>query len=322
MKHDLYPILIDELMSLYNLTDVKNNTNTLYKHLYIKCSIVNERKNIKKHEVMNFILNELNISTFDTDENNNKTGNYVIYKNEIYMNYIWYSEFMDNFKFRAELEDDLDFDELLEEVYLKGYRKALKYKNAIEYRDYIKYYRLTMLNTIMNVKSSYSAGVEGFTECCNHNPFKRSIEESLEMKLQSAKLLKSHTTTHISEADLENFLVKNINLIEDGMTYFDRQVEIDGGITDIIARDKNNVLCIIEIKIKEDKNIIWQALYYPDEIMKKYRTDKVRMITLTPEYSAHIKKALLSLDNIELMDYQIKVEKGQIIDFKSRLVNN
>lgn len=67
-----------------------------------------------------------------------------------------------------------------------------------------------------------------------------------------------------------------------------------------LARDKKGNLCILEIKINEDKSIVWQALYYPGEIKAKHNTDYVRMLTIAPKYSNHIMKSLSNIDGVEM----------------------
>ena len=96
------------------------------------------------------------------------------------------------------------------------------------------------------------------------------------------------------------------------MKYIGRQVEVPGGRVDILAKDKYNNICVIEIKINEDKSIIWQSMYYPVEIKKKYKADKVRMITIAPSYSEGLLNTLKSLDNVEILKYNINVIMGSI----------
>jgi RecB family endonuclease NucS len=109
-------------------------------------------------------------------------------------------------------------------------------------------------------------------------------------------------------------LCKNIETIEKGIIFMQRQVEVPGGIVDIIAMDKNNNVCVIEIKIKEDKNLVWQAMHYPEEIKKQWRNRNVRMITIAPDYSEHMLKALRNIDNVEIMEYDIMVSMDKITE--------
>lgn len=118
---------------------------------------------------------------------------------------------------------------------------------------------------------------------------------------------------NIKESDLEKYLIVNINKIEKGMIFLDNQVIIDSGRIDILARDKNNILCIIELKIEENcKDLIWQCVYYPTQF-----EEKVRMITICPDYSMRIHKALKSLNYVEIKKYEIDNGKLNVKNYKA-----
>lgn len=318
--YDLSPILTSELHKLYSIEQDKfGSMNTLYKYMYIRASINIGSKIVSDNDLINFILEELNISVFK--KSGTTTFDSVIYKDVEYNNYKWTSDFIDNLKFRAEFEGGLNIKPLMEDIYKKGYRKAHKYRKLKDYHSYIKYYRLLALNEEFGINPSYHMGVEGFSTSNTHNPYKRSLEETLESIIHSSKFIGSNTTADISEEDLESFIVDNIELVEKGMRFVDRQVDVPGGIIDIVARDASNNICIIEIKINEDKSIIWQALHYPKEIKKKYYTNDVRMITVAPTYNEYILNALKEIDNVELLDYSIKVSMGNIENLSINKVN-
>lgn len=107
----------------------------------------------------------------------------------------------------------------------------------------------------------------------------------------------SYNTKNL-ELKLEKQLVKQIESIEKGMKYIDRQVIINDGRIDILARDKNNTLCIIELKVvSNEERLIFQCVYYPTQFK-----EKTRMITIAPNYDNKIKTALNSL-NVEMKTY-------------------
>lgn len=301
-KHDLASIITDELYKLYGI----KNESELYEYLYVRCSVNIGKKKVDDRELMEFVFDELNITVY-TDN-----GNYVKYKSETHNVYEVTSEFLENLRFRASLHGDLEIEKKIDDVYKKGYYKAAKYRKLRDYKDYIKYNRLLVLNEMFGVTSSHPSEIKGFVNDVNHNPFKRSLEEILETTLSANRFLGSQTTAHITEEQLEDYLIDNIELIEEGMRYIRRQVEVPGGIVDIVAMDKDNNICVIEIKIKEDKSIIWQAMHYPKEIQKNWINKKVRMITLAPDYSEHILKALKSIGDVEIKGYNIKVSSNKI----------
>lgn len=309
MKYDLSIILTDELFKLYSLKDEFGSTNTLYKYLYVKCGLAIDNKKVTNTDLIRFTLDELNIEVFKKE---GLGAPYVVYDEEEYEIFRVGEDFIENLEFRANLEGDVNLEPLIQSVYKKGYSKSVKYRKLNNYQTYIKYNRLLELNNEFGITPLASAGVEGFKTDNEHNPFKRSLEETLEANLSAEKFKGSHTTTHISEKQLEDYLSINLELIEEGMTFFGRQIEVPGGIVDILAKDSNDSMCIIELKINEDKSIVWQSMHYPVEIKKKYGTNKVRMITLAPTYSEHLLKSLKSVENVEVLEYSIKVSMGNI----------
>lgn len=121
----------------------------------------------------------------------------------------------------------------------------------------------------------------------------------------------------LRELELENIICNNLSLIEPGMTLIKRQYVYKNARFDILAQDKNNKMCIIELKSNiNDKSIIYQAKYYP-KIFKDSR-----MIILAPTYRDHIAKLLLE-NNVELKQFYINQENKIIIkDWENKLVIN
>lgn len=310
LEHDLSIILIEELYKIYNLKDKYGSMNILYKYLYIRCGIFIDNKKVSHNDLINFILSELNIDALKEKEDFGSP--YLMYYKEKHLLRKVANELITNLEFRANLEGDINLEPLIQSLYKKGYSKSIKYRKLNNYQTYIKYNRLLELNNKFGITPLASPGVEGFKTNNEHNPFKRSLEETLEANLSAEKFKGSHTTTHISEKQLEDYLSVNLELIEEGMTFFGRQIEVPGGIVDILAKDSNDNICIIELKINEDKSIVWQSMHYPVEIKKKCGTNKVRMITLAPTYSEHLLKSLKSLENVEVLKYNIKVSMGNI----------
>lgn len=308
-EYDVSLVLLENIYSLYGLKE-DSSKNKLYHYLYIKTCIANDKKKAEKFDILKLILSELNVDTFSFD---------VIFHDTAYDLITIAIELLDNLEFMASLEGKVDLSALMQDIYKKGYRKSDKYRKLSNHKTYIKYNRLLVLNEEFGITPSASMGIEGFKTNNGHNPFRRSLEETLEANLAAEKFKGSHTTTHITEKQLEDYLSDNLELIEEGMTFFGRQIEVPGGIIDILAKDRDNNICIIELKIKEDKSIVWQSMHYPKEIRKKYRGyNKLRMITVAPTYSEHLLKALRDLDDVELFDYSINVSMGKIENLSLR----
>lgn len=315
MKYDLYPLVIDKLKDIYGLSE--ENTSVIYRYIYMRTSVYYNRRKVSEKEIFDFILEELNLSILKEE---NGIQPYLEYKDEKYHLYELSSEILDNMLFRADMEGSIVVKEDLEVVFKKGYSKVGKFRGLEGYESHLMLARLTLLNKMFNATPSYTEGIEDFTADANHNPFKRSLEERLEVELKLSEHSESNTTTFISEEDLEDYLVENLDLIEEGLSFIKRQVDVDGGFIDIIAKDSKDNICIIEIKTSEDKSIIWQAIHYPKEIKRQYKSRNVRMITVAPKYSKPIYEALKSLDNIETFNYEITVSSGNISSLKVNIV--
>ncbi|PFC97164.1 endonuclease NucS domain-containing protein [Bacillus cereus] len=122
-----------------------------------------------------------------------------------------------------------------------------------------------------------------------------------------------------NESFLEDFLVDHIEIIEEDMEFIERQYKIENGVIDILAKDKNGTLCIIELKVNEsDKSIVWQSAYYPTCFH-----EETRIITIAPKYNPKIYNALKNVKNVEIKVIS-KNEKGllQVTDFEENIVTD
>lgn len=294
------------MKKLYGLPN--ENENYLYKYLYIRMAVDYDKRKINEREMFPFVVKELNLPVF----NNEGSLEYLNYEGEHHTLFETNSEFIDNFTFRAEMEGNIDVSRKLEEVFVKGYRKAHKYRQHTHYKSIRKHYRLIELNKLFGANPVNPVDIEGFKLTPNHNSFKRGLEEKLSLIVDADKRGNSRSTAHITEEMLEDYLCDNIELIEEGLVFFKRQHKISGGFIDILAKDKDGTLCIIELKTSEDKSIIWQTIHYPME-MKKEHTGPIRMITVSPEYSKSIYFALKSVPNVEILSYDVEIENGEIV---------
>jgi RecB family endonuclease NucS len=109
---------------------------------------------------------------------------------------------------------------------------------------------------------------------------------------------------NVSEDDVETLIVNNIELVEEGMKFLDKQVEITGGRIDILARDRKGKLCVIEVKIRsEDRELIYQCAYYPTQF--KF---PVRMIAICPEYDPRIYEGLKRVKDVEFKKFALDTD--------------
>lgn len=120
-----------------------------------------------------------------------------------------------------------------------------------------------------------------------------------------------HECSKITEKDLENIIIKDLSIVEEGMILIDNQHPIQDGFIDILARDKFGKLCIIELKkVKNDSKIIQQCVYYPTQF-----DEDLRMITIAPDYSNKISKSLQSLSYVEMKIYSFEDDVLTVRDY-------
>lgn len=292
-EDELEVVLWDSLKQQYNIKD----NNSLFNYLKYRYFIIkkkNKINNIKKF--IDFIFNELNISSY-------------YYKGEK-LNFVGDNNLTNIFNNWNKFNDN---ENQLLNITKNCNKQVNKLKNSINYEDYLLQSKLNALNSYYNLdcKTFIKVKINGFNQYnCDF------IENDLSIKLNQ---LEDNSTTFITENDLEDYLITHLNLIENGLSYLSRQYVLDEGRIDILAKDKNDNIVIIEIKIDFDKKIIWQSLYYPIEIQKKYPNKNIRMLTIMPDYPNYLLEPLNKL-NVEKFAYNIKVQSNKIIKLELRKV--
>lgn len=306
-------ILLENLKSKYGITDEK----MLYLYLKLRYYFIFKTDNIEdKKQFINFILSELNIVDYQYKDITFTT--YTSSENS-------YSNIIENFEY--ELYGRLHRDNLNNEILdmykieqnyiniIKDYssKKSKKITKDIFQDKYILFYQLEKLNELFQVNK--------INEVKTLKYFNQEDKISLEMELDryiKSSLINTSNLNTITETDLEKFLIKNLNLIEPNLRYIDRQYQLEEGRIDILAKDKNNQIVIIELKIAADKKLIWQCLYYPKEIAKKTNS-KIRMIAIAPNYPSYLLDILKDI-NVELYSYDIKISNHKIEELKLKKI--
>lgn len=174
--------------------------------------------------------------------------------------------------------------------------KLIHFLLGVDYETLIRY--MKVLNEIeeysklINLKVKYRENIE----------IPSHVLKEIEVK---------NIEEHLKEEELEKYLINHIGIIEKGMKFIDNQVKVDNGFIDILAKDKNNKLCIIELKIRDnDKSLIFQCAYYPTQF-----EEDVRMIAITPNYTQKLINSLQSLGYVEMKTYKETDNGFTISDF-------
>lgn len=111
------------------------------------------------------------------------------------------------------------------------------------------------------------------------------------------------------ERDLQHALRENIDQLEPGLTIVDGGAEriVPAGRIDILARDKQSVLVVIELKaVEADKNAVGQVLAYMGDLQREEKGKSVRGIVVAPSFKHNAIAAALMAPNVELREYKFR----------------
>jgi hypothetical protein len=123
------------------------------------------------------------------------------------------------------------------------------------------------------------------------------------------------------EKDLQNFLAKNLPLLEPGLSlYSDEEINgiefpVGNRFIDILAVDKNDNYVVIELKVSRGYDrVVGQILRYMAWIRKNHADDqqKVRGVIIAREITDDLLLACSETDNVELFEYNLSVTLNRI----------
>lgn len=292
-EDELEAVLMDALKKKFGVLD----ENKLFSYIAYRYYLVKHRK-VDRH-IMDFILYELNSVC-------------CVYKDVTFENNI--SAPINNL---TNIYDDWKSYFVLDDTICKKYTdyakgKAKKWKDTEFFESYYLYYALEILNKDFKTQNVY----------VDINEFKQRDKNkwsSLEDEINRILNMEDNTTAFISENDLEDYLICHLDLIEDGLKFVSRQYILPEGRMDILARDKQNNMVVIELKIDDDKRIVWQSIYYRIEMQKRFPNQNIRIMTVMKNYPSYLIEPLLTV-NVELFEYNLIVQNQQIKDLQLRKV--
>jgi len=194
----------------------------------------------------------------------------------------------------------------------KAKSQAKPFKDHPYYQWYLVKKGLEQLNSVFEITSLPATRINEVSYPEEHDDFHRTIEEKCDAYVHTMEWKRQDTKT-IQEQDVEQFLRYRLHLIEEGLRYIDHQFPVTDGRIDILAKDKNEQYVVIELKVVDhDPTIIWQCMYYPQQIKLHFSVPHVRMIALAPSYKDSILTPLKELREVEIMTYTPNVEFGEI----------
>lgn len=317
-EDEIEQVIFDTFKYIYGIED----RDVLYRYLKLRhrCIVSMGKDNQELNMLSKFLLDDLYITKLKYKEED-------IYLFSGYDNSI--KNIVDSLDFRSQLfkvtdenNKQYEFNDYIDETWNKINNQAIKkskhYLKDKFYKYHVMYHRLTLLNKLFGVTSIKEVPtIIGFVQDLTHN---LSMEEQC-LRYIHASNFETNNIKSISEEDLENYLYKNLHLIEEGLVPIKRQLEVEEGRIDILAKDKDGKYVIIELKIANDKHLLWQVIYYPEAIKPIMRIDNPRIITVCPSYPNYIKMPLEKLGYVEMVEYIATITNNKITSIKFKSVN-
>jgi len=116
---------------------------------------------------------------------------------------------------------------------------------------------------------------------------------------------KGYFDKFLSESQMVDFVIRNPDIIEPGFIPIQKEVHIKYGYVDLLGRDTNGNLVILEFKRRraDIQDVAQLALYV--EILKRENTSKIRGILVAPGISSNA-SLLLRDKGLEFREFNIK----------------
>lgn len=123
------------------------------------------------------------------------------------------------------------------------------------------------------------------------------------------------------EKDLQNFLAKNLSLIEPSLSlYLEEEISgiefpVGNRFIDILAIDSKNNFVVIELKVSRGYDrVVGQILRYMAWVRKNHAEEnqKVRGIIIAREISDDLLLACSEINNVELFEYNLSITLNKV----------
>lgn len=126
------------------------------------------------------------------------------------------------------------------------------------------------------------------------------------------------------EAHLRDYLARNLTLLESGLSLWtgseSDSVEfgIDGRRIDILAKDKDGIPVVIELKLSRGHDrTLGQALYYRGRLKQILAVSKVRIIMVAGEVTDELRIASGEVSDVELFTYTLIMQVQRVSNLAS-----
>lgn len=122
-------------------------------------------------------------------------------------------------------------------------------------------------------------------------------------------------TTLSLERDLQEYLCRDLTQLEPGLRLYTdeglpgREVATEAGKIDILAKDRENCLVVVELKAsKASYGVLGQILSYMASIKKDLGADRVRGIIVADDFDKKLSMAVTEVPSVSLVRYKVKFD--------------
>jgi len=127
----------------------------------------------------------------------------------------------------------------------------------------------------------------------------------------------------VSEYQIEEILYVNPEMIEDGLTIIGRQHQTANGIVDLLAKDKEGNLVIIEVKVNAEHDAVSQIAKYLICFKKDAPDTKIRSILVAQTIPKQVRELCkeFNIKALTLKELKDKPKLTQIEEIFQRIEN-
>jgi hypothetical protein len=190
-------------------------------------------------------------------------------------------------------------------------RKSQKYRNKRVYPFVVKKWMLDKLNGAYGAKVTLPKNLPHFHYC--EINLKLTLEEVCQREI-AAFNEKVEDAELVAESELERYVMEHLEDIESGLKLVGHQYLLPNGRIDILAKDREGAIVVVELKVEKDTDLIWQKWYYTEEIKKRFRTERVRFIAILPRnYPELVRPLLDGGTQTDIYKFRPEIRRGKIV---------
>ncbi len=108
------------------------------------------------------------------------------------------------------------------------------------------------------------------------------------------------------EANLEDFVIQNLDEIEPGLNLLERQLSTPAGRLDLLCMDRAGQYVVVELKRAQGTDqVVGQILRYMGWVKDHYRTDKFRGIIIVGSKDRALSYAIKATSNVQVKEFRL-----------------